>query len=357
MNFTELQMELRSIEEHISQLHNEIEGMKPQIEEEKKTDFESINRLAKKHPVKNTKLTKTSQEIKHIFMRGLAYLLVTEETDAYDRLLYLTRLSIGCGLDMTAEEIYKNGLEFKAADIERLCTELSGYKYTYLVEAFIVANLSAEPAVDMWFVIADIAKAMGLEKEELRVTAQVAKAKLTDNQDILKGLPALSKNRWSNQFTDYISHDWIVKQRVECGRICTLKFEFVETNDERTMAILNGNSDIWTKERHPCEITKRLKAGSVVKKGDILCVYTEKVKKTSETGLFTFFMFMCKEDDSLYDKKEKTLIAPCDGIVFFIEDKINSKVAEKMDEYLSIYVVSYFDEYEDFCKWYRNGCK
>lgn len=52
MNFTELQMELRSIEEHISQLHNEIEKMKPQIEEEKKTDFEAISRLARKHPVK-----------------------------------------------------------------------------------------------------------------------------------------------------------------------------------------------------------------------------------------------------------------------------------------------------------------
>ena len=44
-------MELRSIEEHISQLHNEIEKMKPQIEEEKKTDFEAslqyLRRLAK----------------------------------------------------------------------------------------------------------------------------------------------------------------------------------------------------------------------------------------------------------------------------------------------------------------------
>ena len=33
LNLTDLQMELRSIEEHISQLHNEIEKMKPQAEE------------------------------------------------------------------------------------------------------------------------------------------------------------------------------------------------------------------------------------------------------------------------------------------------------------------------------------
>ena len=36
----------------------------------------------------------------------------------------------------------------------------------------------------MLSVIADIAQTMGLDKEEMQVTAQVAKAKLTDNMDI-----------------------------------------------------------------------------------------------------------------------------------------------------------------------------
>lgn len=369
MNFTELQMELRSIEEHISQLHNEIEKMKPQIEEEKKTDFKAISRLARKHPVKNAKLTKALPDVKKTFIRGLAYLIVTEETDAYDRLLYLTRLSIGCGLDMTAEEIYKSGLEFEAVDIERLCTDLTeDNKCAYLVEAFILTNLATEPAVNMWFVIADVAKIMGFDKEELRVTAQVAKAKLTGNMDILKELPVPSKNKWGNRFTDYISHDWIVKQRRESGRICTTQYESPNTNDELWKEIL-GDMELrelykerpeeFGEERHSCEIVSHLKDGSIVKTGDILCTYTEKVKKTSKkiNSFFSFSSLIHTEDDSLYDRKEKTLTAPCNGIVFFIEDKVDSKDANKKDEYISVYVTSYFDEYNDFCTWYRNGCK
>lgn len=43
-------MKLRSIE-HISQLHTEIERMKPQTDEQKKTDFDVITKLAKQHPI------------------------------------------------------------------------------------------------------------------------------------------------------------------------------------------------------------------------------------------------------------------------------------------------------------------
>lgn len=39
MNLTDLQVELRLIEEHIAGLHNEIENMKPKTEEQKIIDF------------------------------------------------------------------------------------------------------------------------------------------------------------------------------------------------------------------------------------------------------------------------------------------------------------------------------
>lgn len=46
MNLTELQIQLRAIEEHISDLQTEIEKMKPQPEDEKKAMFEKITELA-----------------------------------------------------------------------------------------------------------------------------------------------------------------------------------------------------------------------------------------------------------------------------------------------------------------------
>ncbi|MGN0421680.1 MAG: hypothetical protein ACI4EY_02980 [Lachnospiraceae bacterium] len=46
MNLTELQIQLRFIEDHISALQVEIEKMKPQPEDEKKAMFEKITKMA-----------------------------------------------------------------------------------------------------------------------------------------------------------------------------------------------------------------------------------------------------------------------------------------------------------------------
>ena len=60
MNLTELQIQLRSIEEHISDLQAEIEKMKPQPEDEKKAMFEKITELASKYPLESRRFPKFS---------------------------------------------------------------------------------------------------------------------------------------------------------------------------------------------------------------------------------------------------------------------------------------------------------
>ena len=60
MNLTELQTELRSIEEHLSALQKEIGRMKPETEEEKKEDFARITKLAIQYPIKGTKVSRVS---------------------------------------------------------------------------------------------------------------------------------------------------------------------------------------------------------------------------------------------------------------------------------------------------------
>lgn len=57
MNLTELQIQLRSIEEHISEA--EIEKMKPQPEDEKKAMFEKITEMAAKFPLESRVLQLT----------------------------------------------------------------------------------------------------------------------------------------------------------------------------------------------------------------------------------------------------------------------------------------------------------
>lgn len=69
MNLTDLQIQLRSIENHIFELQVEIEKMKPQPEAEKKTDFDRITKLAKIHPLENDVLAKEDPSIKKCISR------------------------------------------------------------------------------------------------------------------------------------------------------------------------------------------------------------------------------------------------------------------------------------------------
>lgn len=329
MTLTDLQVELRNIEERISQLHTEIERMKPQTNEQKKKDFETITKLAKQHPIDGIEISNASEVLQKEFVKGLSYLLTLEDKDIYPRLLYLSRLTIGCGMKETAEDIYKSGLEFEIKDIEKICNDLQQYKYSFLIEAFIIANLSEAASINMLTVIADIANMMDLDKEEIQVLALVAKSRLLKNLEILKTMPVSSKNKWSGKLGDYIPKEWIISQRIECATIC------IEKNLNRTyfayLSIYNSTTEkksYYTKT--PCVIKIQVQSGSLVKYGDTILVY----------------------DEDVTAKEIKTIKAPNDGIVFIIEEEKKGEVEKHKDKYLAVYVVSIFDEYNDFYKWY-----
>ena len=343
MNLTDLQMELRSIEEHISALHNEIEKMKPQTEEEKKTDFEKITKLAEQHPVINKKIKTAPPEVKKLIIGSLSSMILTEEKHLYSRLLFLCRLAVGSGCDMSAEDLYKLGLEFEMSDLYELGKDTGDvdYKYTLLVEAFVLVNLSEEASVEILSVTADFAQIMGCDKEEIRVLGMVAKSILLADFNYMLEMPVPTNNRWSGKLGEFISQDWIIKHRKECGKLCVYQCA------EKFFLSRKGNEKYI--EVHPCEIKNQLQTGSIVKKGDIICNYTEIVDYDSSV--------LCVFSDITHVTVEKTLTAPCDGVVYFIEDEKSGEVKEKPDKYIAAYVVSYFDDYTDFCKWYYKSTR
>lgn len=325
MNLTELQYELRDIEKHISQLHFEIENMKPKTEEEKKKDFDVITRLAKQHPIKGLGISNASDVQKKLFISSLSYLLLAEERNMYARLLYLCRLAYGINLKMTVEDIYTLGLEFESKDIDKLCMDLEKFKGSYLIEAFIIANLLEESSTKILSIIADIAEIMGCDREEIRVLAQIAKSKLMDDLDVVNCIPLPYKNRWTGKFEDYISKSWIKSQREKCIEICTKKYFKINP-------IL-----VSSKVKIPCIVKNKVESGSIVKNGTTIIEYEEEVN-----------------ENYTVKKELRKITSPKDGIAFFAKTKKKSAVSGKEDEYLCVYVVSYFDEYSDFCKWVEN---
>lgn len=361
MNLTELQVELRNIEEHLAALHLEIEKMKPKTDEKQEIDFEMITRMAKQHPLNHLKIAKEPEWLRKNFIYSLSYLLQAEDNDISGQLLYLCRLALGCKLHVTAEDIYRSGLGFEMSNLEKLCQEMTEYKYSYLTEAFIIANLSEETPVKMLGVIADIAKEMDCDNEEIRVIAQVAKSVLMNDCDVLNELPPLSKNRWSGKFGEYISQEWIVSQRKECITICTDKYERKNDMGGGLLRELSyQDSTNRTVLKHPSVIRNRVQAGSVVKKGDIILEYNEviMVKDTTKTvsgSPYARMIMQSLDQEKLKEKKvTKTVKAPADGIVYFLESLKNSAVWGKCDKYMVAYVVSYFDDYNEIFRWHSS---
>ena len=334
MNLTDLQLELRSIEEHIANLHSEIEKMKPQPAEEKKADFKQITKLAEKNPIKINSIFEATIETQKIIISSLAYMLLLDESDFYSRLLYLCRLAKGCGYDVTAEDIYKSGLEFEMSDINNLCNTIAEYKYSYLVEALLIANYSKEASVEVLSLIADVAQLLDVSKEQLRVLGTTAKGVLMNDMDILLDIPVPSKNMWSGKLRDYLTIQWIEDKRYSCGILRTK--QYVKRANTISFAKGNISADEY-KELSPCTIKKRLQAGSIVRKGDVICSYIEQEQKEAYYSA----------------SKEKSIVAPCDGIVYFVNGKKNGIKKDKPDEFIAIYVVSYFDDYSEFVVWHQ----
>lgn len=330
MNLTDLQQELRSIESRIEMLHNEIEQMKPKPEDEKRNNFEKITKLARKAPIVRTSISEAPADVKKTIFSSLSYLFLLDETDISDRLLYLCRLAKGCGYDASAEELYKNGLEFEEADLERLEKELAEYQFPYLMEAFLVANISGKASKKLLSVIADLANAFGIEKEEIQVIGLVAKSVLTNHFDFMLALPVPDKNRWSGKFRDYIPKEWIVGQRKLCGTVYVKRYSEIQMKREvySQKVAVKTTKKISGPEVKPCKIKTQLPDGVVVSKGDLLCAYTH----PRYTGQFT---------------------SPSNGIVHFIKFVKKDEEKKEAEEYIAIYVVSYFDDATELCNWFN----
>lgn len=371
MNLTELQMQLRSIEEHISGLQMEIEKMKPQPEDKKKIMFEKITEMASKFPLQNRHFSKASMIDVRAYISCLAYISLADDNNIYDKLLFLCRLSHGMGLPMSSEDIFKAVLDVDEKYFEKACSELKGQKYSFLTDALILVNITGQASEASFRFIADIAIIFECEKEDIHVASMVAKAVLVEDFDILKQIPIQSKSRYMGQFRQHIPYSWIRSQRVKCGSLCIEQYlpkDFITLNFETISAIYKKEVAVYNKKVNesekyfnsiPCTVKKRLNAGTIVKKGEELLAYEEKVKKKKLSNNSSYLPFYAKvaatfsETDYETIIENKSITAPCDGVVFFIESDKKGEVSEHTDKFLEVYVVSYFDNYTEFCEWHK----
>lgn len=327
MTLTDLQIELREIEEKIKKLHVEIENMKPKAINDNHKKFLSINILAKQSPINIETLNLSSKTQKVLFVNVLAYIVSLDRINFYEKLLYLCRMSNGCGLKLEAEEIYKGGLKFEEQDVGRISEELRGLRYVLLVEALVIANITGKASSVVLSEIAEIASLLTVNKIELQLISQVAKSKLSKNLDLLNGYSIPEVIAVDNKFNDYIPQEWIEKQRKKCCDPICLTGHFKGQNSSPT---INYKTTIEKQWKNNNEMVR--KGGSIFK-----CL--RPIKKGAT-------------------KKVNDIIkAPKSGKLFIIDYRVKSEVQNKNDTYRAVYVVSYYDNYKDFCEWIKAKIK
>ena len=333
LSLTDLQVELRSIEEHIERLYVEIETMKPKSINEEQKAFLKITRQAKQYPITVESLNLASHSQKILFISVLAHIISIDEDNLYEKLLYLCRISYGCGLRFDAAEIYKVGLKFDEEEVGRINEELTELRYVLLVEALIVANVTGKASSIILSEIAEIATLLNCNRMELQTISQVAKSKLTQNLDLLHELNITKIVNFHNVFDDYIPHEWIVKQRVACCVPVCLEGHF------------KGEYNFSPVINYKAVIVKQWKNfNDIVKKGDEI--------------------FGCQRPVSKRAKKKEYYIvkAPKCGKLFMVDYRVKSEIQNKnannkYDTYRAVYVVSYFDNYNNFCEWLKTKTK
>lgn len=350
MNLTDIQTELRKIEESVISLHNQIENMKPKDADAVKKEFALIDRIASKYPLTNKAITNAPESIQRTYIQGLSYLLLNSQENIKNMLLYITRIAWGCGIEGGAEYVYKCSIDFSEEDLDNLVKDIKDYALSFLTDAMIISQLDMNDNKALSNV-ADIAKAFDLDDEIVRVSAKVAASFLCNDFDMLIGLEVSSPNRWAGCFSEYIPESWIKAQRVHVANICVCKY-----CDERENGLLAHISiemkDEQYRQFYKCKVKDKINITffandkDVVKSNDIIATY--KVKKhdptLSQQSLSIWDIMNNNEKEEIETKEISSNAA---GVVKLIYSNKNGESKLKQDEYLDIYVTSCFDSFND----------
>lgn len=310
MGVTEIQGELRKIQTQLSELELQLEEMKPKANEENQEKYKKINIIAEKYQIKNKALLSAKEDVRTNYVLCLGFLTTSNKNHIYDKLLFLMRIAAGIDAYHDSEQLYQDITLFNKNDWDNSLQFLEKYRYSLITDALILMTLKSNEKEEKLSSIVEVAEIFGVSKEDLTVCAMVAKAVVTDNFDILDGVSIQRENKWNSKFLHYIPEKWLIKRRKECV--------FKDSSFTGIYSFLGSGEVVFNRSN-----SKRIENGSVVREGKSLIW-----KKDNVTSVVR---------------------AKKDGVVYFIDAR------KEKDDYSPIktYVVSYFDDYDLFCKWYE----
>lgn len=322
-NLSEIQLELRNMVNQIEALSSEIENLKPKDADEVEIELIKIEKFAEKQPIKNSQLRRQPDLVKKLYFQFLALVADKENLNFKEQLLFIKRIAVGVSYNKDIMGIIKDGMDMDESFFDDIAENLSHIKESLLLDALIAANITGTAAEEKLEIIAAAAEILGSSKEDLTVLSKLASSIIQHNVYIFSSITCTSNHKWYGKFTHYIPKDWLVFNRVSCG-----EYSKPLSNSDPSFlgSALFGSTPIERiMKRSRIEVKKRVDAGTLVKKGETIVEY--------------------EQMNTL-----KTISAPKDGMVFFTEVKGKAGMSTEGDK-IKVYLVSCFDEYNDFYSW------
>lgn len=362
MDLTELQRELRILRQEINKLEVAVVRRELKSEEKRDTEYKVIDSLASQYPLTRKVLVQAEESTQHMYIRILGSLAISEAAHRAERLLYISKIAMGMGWqEKASERIVELGSKLDVDDLHNLFIDVEQAKESFLLDAFIVANICGKASEQMMVMLAALIQIFGCNKEDTAVIAAVAKGVLTDD---FSGLDRIDK-----KFPDDVLEQWLSGLRVCCGQYCISTD--LKQHDNKMIAVPR------------CQVKKIVEAGTAVKVGEELVSYIEEVIPGLELEMPyieiphlemrpSFFgrksrkvLEEAEECAKAYEEERakeeaentKSIVYSADGLVYYLESDIENEDSGKMEKFVKVFVISPYDDYEALCRWYRETWK
>lgn len=319
MNLTEIQVELRKVNNTLQYLSNELEELKPKSDAEQKKLYDKIDSLAKSYTIQNNMLINSDIQVKKTYLKILSFVTQHSQSDLEEKLCFLMRISNGIHYSDSSEEIVRLGMNVDQEDLSDIQQFDRSVGFSLIVDALLLISLDGKPKEkDMEFVVS-LAQILGFDEEEMVVLSTMATAVLTNNFDLLGGISVITKDQWRGVFNHYIPKEWRERQVICCG--------VYSDNEESISESISFLSYKYTALK---------KSGEYVKEGDMIIRTSENL--ISQAEMFES-MFNLKNRtnrkirESIDGLNKSDIIAPISGVVNYHQCQ---------DATIKVYVLGYF---------------
>ncbi|WP_313638300.1 hypothetical protein [Paenibacillus sp.] len=257
-----LEKELLSLSKQLESISKGLENHRDFSIGDREARYDHIKILARKYPIRNTKLRAAHELTKKAYF-GLLTLLSTiaQQDHTEDQRLFLQRIAAGTGYTLEFEEWMK-ARKMIEEELENGNTiHLEENTYSLLLDSLLLINLTGGATVEAWRMLAELSIVLNIAQGDLEMLAQLARSIIHQNEEEFNSIKATDPLKWRGMFTHHIPAAWMKNGRVYCGG-----YEEMGRNVYHFM-------------NTPLKIISKMQEKSFANKGDVIVKYIENGKE------------------------------------------------------------------------------